>query len=214
MIKTSVKIPSPKTEPQIKQVAIFGSADVDDEHPIYQEAFNVARTLAYHDKLIVDGGGPGVMDAATKGAEAAGGETLVVTFYPEDAPEFEGRLEENQADKEIKTASYIERMFGLMDNADIFVCFQGGTGTLSEWSTAWVLAHLYFGHHKPIILYGEFWRDLMRVVNDHFFIGDKERQIYKIVKNETELMEAMNAFEIEMSQRQKLAKSKQEDNDA
>ncbi len=201
MIKKDLQIPSPKTEPYIKRVAIFGSADVDPQHPLYEEAFNVARTLAYHDKLIVDGGGPGVMDAATKGAQAAGGKSLVVTFYPDDAPEFEGRLDDNTADEEIKTANYIERMFGLMENADIFICFQGGTGTLSEWATAWVLAHLYYGKHKPLILYGNFWHNLMRVINDSFFIGDKEKELYKIVSNEAELMEAMNEFEAEMKER-------------
>lgn len=201
MSKRSIYIPSPKKEPLIKRVAIFGSADIDPEHPLYQEAFNVARTLAYHDKLIVDGGGPGVMDAATKGAQSAGGETLVVTFYPDDAPEFEGRMTENTADREIVTANYIERMFGLMENADIFICFQGGTGTLSEWATAWVMAHLYYGKHKPLILYGHFWHNLMRVVNDSFFIGEKEKELYRIVENETGMMEALNMFEREMQER-------------
>lgn len=202
MIKTDIQIPSPKMDSKIKRIDIFGSADVDEQHPLYKDVFNVARTLAYHDKLIVDGGGPGVMDAATKGAQAAGGKTLVVTFYPKDAPEFEGRYTENTADKEIKTANYIERMFGLMDNADAFICFQGGTGTLSEWSTAWLLAHLYYGNHKPLILYGEFWHDLMRVVNDRFFIGEKEKEVFKIVKDETELMEALNMFEADLRLRQ------------
>ena len=40
-------------------------------------------------------------------------------------------------------------MFGLMSQSDLFICFRGGTGTLSEWATAWLLAHLYYGHHKP-----------------------------------------------------------------
>ncbi|OIO44672.1 MAG: hypothetical protein AUJ41_02325 [Candidatus Pacebacteria bacterium CG1_02_43_31] len=185
----------------MKNVAIFGSADVDELHPLYQEVFKVARYLAYHDKVVIDGGGPGVMDAATKGAQSAGGKTLAVTFYPKDMPEFEGRFHENNVDKEIKTANYIERMFRLIEHADIFVCFQGGTGTLSEWATAWLLGHLYYGNHKPLILYGEFWNDLMEVIHDHFFISEKERSIYKIVKNERELIEALDYFEEELSER-------------
>jgi uncharacterized protein (TIGR00725 family) len=201
MIKTQIPIPSPKEQPQLKRIAIFGSADVDPEHPLYRDAFNVARTLAYHDKIIVDGGGPGVMDAATKGAQSAGGSTIVVTFYPDDAPEFEGRFVDNKGDREIITANYIERMFGLMDNADAFVCFQGGTGTLSEWATAWLLAHLYYGKHKPLILYGEFWNNVMRVIKDNFFIGEKEERVYRIVKNEEELMQALEEFEAELRSR-------------
>lgn len=201
MLKTQIRIPTPQQHCSIKNVAIFGSADVDEQHPLYREAFNVARYLAYNDKVVVDGGGPGVMDAATKGAQAAGGATLAVTFYPKDMPEFEGRFHENTVDKEIKTANYIERMFGLMEHADAFVCFQGGTGTLSEWATAWLLAHLYYGNHKPLVLYGEFWKNVMDVINESFFIGEKEKSIYKIVKDEAELITALNEFEMELSNR-------------
>lgn len=201
MLKTQIRIPTPQQHCSIKNVAIFGSADVDAQHPLYKEAFNVARYLAYNDKVVVDGGGPGVMDAATKGAQAAGGATMAVTFYPKDMPMFEGRFHENTVDKEIKTANYVERMFGLMEHADAFICFQGGTGTLSEWATAWLLAHLYYGNHKPLVLYGEFWKNVMNVINDSFFIGDKERSIYKIVKDEEELIIALNEFEVELSNR-------------
>lgn len=200
-MKTQISIPQKKSTCQIKYIAIFGSADVDEKHPLYQEAFNIARTLAYHDKVIVNGGGPGTMDAATKGAQAAGGQTIAVTFYPKNMPEFEGRYHENKVDQEIKTANYIERMFCLFEHSDAFVCMQGGTGTLSEWSTAWLLAHLYYGHHKPLILYGGFWKDFMKSVNEYFLIGDKENLVYRIVKDEGEMMEALDALEEELEHR-------------
>ncbi|HYD35053.1 MAG TPA: LOG family protein [Vitreimonas sp.] len=200
-MKTQVAVPKIQQYCTIKNIALFGSADIDERHPLYQEAFKVARYLAYHGKVVVNGGGPGVMAAATLGAQSAGGETLAVTFYPKDMPNFEGRFAGNIVKKEIKTANYIERMFGLMDHAEAFVCFQGGTGTLSEWATAWLLAHLYYGNHKPMILYGEFWHDLMRVINDHFFISETERKVYKIVKNEEELIQALNEFEEELETR-------------
>jgi uncharacterized protein (TIGR00725 family) len=199
MIHTKIKIPAPQFHCTIKNIAIFGSADVDEKHPLYQEVFKVARYLAYHDKVVVDGGGPGVMDAATKGAQSVGGKTLAVTFYPKDMPEFEGRYHENLVDKEIKTANYVERMFGLLENADAFICFQGGTGTLSEWATAWLMSHLYYGNHKPIILYGEFWSNFMDNVYEHFFVDAKEKSIYKIVNDEGELVEALNSFEMDLA---------------
>jgi len=200
-MKKQIQIPRVKQHCGIKYVAMFGSADIDSHHPLYRDAFVVARYLAYHNKVVVNGGGPGVMAAATEGAEAGGGETLAVTFYPTDMPEFEGRYAENHVDKEIKTANYIERMFGLMDHADAFIVFQGGTGTLSEWATAWLLGHLYYGNHKPMILYGEFWDKVMRVINESFFIGEKEKTIYKIVHNEGELIVALNEFEVELRDR-------------
>lgn len=203
-MKTQIRIPRAKQHCGIKYVALYGSADIDPRHPLYRDVFIVARYLAYHNKIVVNGGGPGVMAAATEGAQSAGGETLAVTFYPVDMPEFEGRYTENNVDKEIKTANYIERMFGLMDHADAFIIFQGGTGTLSEWATAWLLAHLYYGNHKPIILYGGFWEKVMDVMNENFFIGEKEREVYKVVKNEAELIVALNDFEVQLRDRCKL----------
>lgn len=200
-MKTQITIPLIKKVGEIKYITFFGSADIDEQHPVYQEAFKVARYLAYHDKVIVNGGGPGVMTAATKGAESAGGETLAITFYPKDMSEFEGRFAGNVADREIRTANYIERMFSLIHHADAFVCFQGGTGTISEWATAWLLAHLYYGNHKPLILYGEFWHELMRVVQNNFFIGQKEQSVYRIVSNEDQLIKALADFEQEMKDR-------------
>jgi uncharacterized protein (TIGR00730 family) len=203
-MKTQISIPRVKQHSAIKYVAMFGSADIDPNHPLYHDAFNVARYLAYHDKVVVNGGGPGVMAAATEGARSVGGETLAVTFYPKDLPEFKERSEENHVDKEIKTANYIERMFGLMNHADAFIVFQGGTGTLSEWATAWLLAHLYYGHHKPLILYGAFWKKVMDVIIENFFIGEKEQQVYKIAENEEELIVALNFFENELRERHNL----------
>ncbi len=205
-MRTQISIPHIKQESTIKHIAIFGSADVDELHPLYQEAYKVARYLAYHDKVIINGGGPGVMNAATQGAESVGGQTLGVTFYPKDMPNFEGRFTKNNVDQEIKTANYVERMFTLMYHADAFVIFQGGTGTLSEWTTAWLLAHLYYGHHKPLILYGAFWHEVMRVINDNFLIGESEGMVYKIADNEDQLIAALNEFEQELEVRCKLPK--------
>ena len=204
-MRTQLNIPSPKQHSAIKNVCFFGSADIDEQDPLYQEVFNVARYLAYHDKVIVNGGGPGVMQAATQGAKAGGGQTLVVTFSPDPdlATQFEGRFAQNDADTEIKTKNYVERMFGLMEHSDSFIVFKGGTGTLSEWATAWLMAHIYYGHHKPFLLYGEYWHDVVSCIKNNFFIGEKEMEVFKIVKNEEELIPALQKFEQELEERMK-----------
>lgn len=200
-MKAQVTIPKPQYHCSLDSVAIFGSADVDEKHPLYQETFLIAQKLARLGKTIVNGGGPGVMDAATKGAQSVGGATLAVTFYPKDMPEFEGRYTQNKPDIEIKTANYIERMFGLMDHADVFVCMQGGTGTLSEWSTAWLLAHLYYGNHKPLVLFGTFWHEVMRVMSEYFFIGEKEKSVYRVVDSIEELERVIKELETDLAER-------------
>jgi uncharacterized protein (TIGR00730 family) len=185
----------------INKVAIFGSADIDEHHSVYQDAFQTAAKLASLGKVIVNGGGPGVMNAATQGAKSVGGKTIAVTFQPINMPEFEGKFVKNKTSIEIKTQNYPQRLFGLIDKSDAFVIFAGGTGTLSEWTTAWLLAHLNYGNHKPLILYGDFWHEVLSVINQHFFIGQKENQVYAIVTNLEEMVTALNKFEQDLNNR-------------
>lgn len=200
-MKTDIQIPEKFTAREIQKVAFFGSADIEPDHPLYQEVLEIAEKVATLGKEIVNGGGPGVMQAATLGAQQAKGRSVAVTFQPDDMPEFEGRDTNNNVSTEYKTANYIERMFGLIYYSDLFICFKGGTGTLSEWATAWLLSHLYHGNHKPIILYGEFWYEVMEVINKHFFIDEKENQVYKIATNQEELLAAIAEWEVELAAR-------------
>jgi len=196
-----ISTPQPKKYCTIERIGVFGSADVDEQHPVYKDTFAVCQRLAQAGKIIVDGGGPGVMAAATLGARSGGGQTIAVTFQPKDMPEFEGRYAGNETDLEIVTSNYIERMFGLVEESDAFIIFQGGTGTLSEWSTVWLLAHLHYGHHKPVILYGTFWHEFMEVIYKTFFVGEKEKNVYRIAENEQEVLEHLKTFEKELSDR-------------
>lgn len=178
-----------KTNSVIKNIAFFGDSDVKEDSQEYQDAFETAKFLAEKGFAVVNGGGPGVMDAATKGAEAVGGNTLVVTFYPENAPGFEGRYLKNVADKEIKTENYIERMYTLLEHGDIFVVFRGGSGTMSEFATAWVLAKLYYGNHKPFILFGDFWKEIVESIKKNMNIDEKELDVFEIVNTKEQVLE-------------------------
>lgn len=180
---------------KFKRIAFFGDAAVLPEHPAYQMAYHAAKKLAKLGYVIVNGGGPGVMDAATRGAESVGGETVSVTFYPEHATGFEGRYLSNKTDKEIRSANYIDRMYKLMEESDIYLLFNGGTGTLSELGTSWVLAKLYYGHHKPFILVGAFWRPIIGVIHDNMLIDAKEMDVFKIVDGIDDILPAMKRME-------------------
>lgn len=178
-----------------KKVAFFGDAAVTEQDPVYKTAYESAKRLAKQGYTIVNGGGPGVMVAATEGAESVGGKTESVTFYPEHATGFEGRYLSNRTDKEIRTGNYIERMFVLMERADVYLIFKGGTGTISELGTAWVLAKLYYGHHKPFILVGAFWRPIIGAIHDNLLIDAKEMDVFRIVESIDEIVPAMKKME-------------------
>jgi len=187
----------------IKNISFFGSSDCKKTSSLYRMSFNVAKLLASKGYTIVNGGGPGVMDASTQGAAAVKGETISVTFYPEDAPGFEGRYASNVTKEEIKTKSYIERMFKLMEHGDCCIIFKGGTGTLSEFATAWCLARLYYGHHKPIILYGRFWKKLINAFRETMVWRGNENEVIKIVSTPKGALRALDKFNKKVGKRSK-----------
>lgn len=184
----------------VKNIAFYGFADTKPGEELYDSAFEAAKFLAGKGYRIVNGGGPGVMQASTSGAEAGGGETLTVTFSPEDAPGFEGKYVANVPDVEVKTTNYIERMFKLMEHGDFYVIFNGGTGTLSELGTAWVLAKLYKGHHKEFVLYGAHWRPVVKALIENMRIRDDAKDVFEIVETKEEILEAIARFEKKMGQ--------------
>ena len=182
----------------IKNVAFFGYSEFKKTSREYQQAFTLSAYLAEKGLTIVNGGGPGIMAASTQGAESVGGETLAITFSPHDAPGFEGRYVANRVDREIKTKNYIERMFKLLEHADCFVIFKGATGTLSEFGTAWVLARLYYPHHKPFLLYGKFWKKIVKVIKENMKIRPEADKEFRIVETKEEVVKAIAEFEEEI----------------
>lgn len=184
----------------VKNIAFFGDANVEKSDPVYKDAFEIAKHIAKEGYTIVNGGGPGVMDASTHGAEASGGETLSVTFNPKDAPGYEGRYVGNVTDKEIVTTNYIERMFKLLEHADMFIIFKGGSGTISEFGTAWVLAKLYYGHHKPFILFGEFWKEIIDSIKKNMNIDEQEIASFEIVTKREDVLPTIHKFERQLKE--------------
>jgi uncharacterized protein (TIGR00725 family) len=133
----------------IKSVSVFGysmSTETDDE---YIGAYESSKLIAQSGRLVINGGGPGVMYASTKGAKDGGGKVRVVYYTPKNATSFEGKAGLDIADEEFHEDNYIDRTQRLIEMGDAFVIFNGGTGTVSEFAMAWSIAKLYFGRHKP-----------------------------------------------------------------
>ncbi|MFZ5933210.1 MAG: LOG family protein [Patescibacteria group bacterium] len=183
------------SERKIKQITYFGFADAAPNDPLYQEAFEVAKYLTSKGYVAINGGGPGTMKAVSEGAKEAKGTAIGVTFYPKDITNFEGRDPENPIDIEIKTKNYLERTLKLLELGDAYVVFRGGTGTISEFGMAWGLGRLYFGHHKPLILYGEFWNNVIKSFIDNMRIRPEELKVYKVVSSPEEAYQAILHFE-------------------
>ena len=180
---------------KIKQISYFGFADAAPNDPLYKEAYECAKYLTSKGLICINGGGPGIMKAVSEGAKAAGGTSVGVTFYPKDITNYEGRDPTNPLDQEVKTANYLERTLKLLELGDAYVIFRGGTGTISEFGMAWGLARLYFGHHKPLILYGEFWNEVIMSFQKNMRIRSEDTKVFKVANSPEDAYEAVQVFE-------------------
>jgi uncharacterized protein (TIGR00730 family) len=183
----------------ITTVSCLGFADAQPDDPLFKEAFEVGKALAEAGYTVANGGGPGVMRATSEGAKAAGGRVVGVTFYPKDVANFEGRDENNPIDEEIKTDNYLERTLKLLEVGQSYVVFKGGTGTISELGMAWGLARLYLGHHKPLILYGKFWENIMAAFMANMRMRPEEFQVYRVATTPEEVIKSLEIFEFMLS---------------
>jgi hypothetical protein len=179
----------------IKHISYFGFADAQTNDPLYKEAYELSKFLSSKGYIAINGGGPGAMRAVSEGAKASGGTAIGVTFYPKDITNFEGRDPANPLDQEIVTKNYLERTLKLLELGDAYVVLRGGTGTISEFGMAWGLARLYFGHHKPLILYGDFWYRIMQTFGISMRIRPEDLKVFRIVSTPEEAYKAILLFD-------------------
>ncbi|MBI2007260.1 MAG: LOG family protein [Candidatus Blackburnbacteria bacterium] len=180
---------------KIRNVTFFGYSQAKPEEKLYKEAFEVAAEVAKAGYAVVNGAGPGVMRASTEGAKSVGGKTVGITFEPKDMKLFEGHDPENKVDELLEEPNYLQRTIRLIESGDIFIIFNGGTGTISEFGLTWALARLYFGHHKPFILYGGFWYPIMEEISRLMKIRKEELEVYRIVVEVKDVMDVLREFE-------------------
>lgn len=184
---------------KIRQISYFGFADSPPTDPLYKEAFECTKYLSSKGYVAINGGGPGVMRAVSEGAKAAGGTAIGATFYPKDITNFEGRDKLNPIDIEVKTKNYLERTLKLLELGDCYVVYKGGSGTISEFGMAWGLARLYYGHHKPFILYGGFWEEIIEAFKRNMRIRPEDLKVFQIARNPEEAYKAIVEFENALS---------------
>jgi len=180
-----------KTKKIIKKVTFFGDGEAGEKEKHYQAAKRTARLLAENGYIIVNGGGPGVMRAATEGAKEGGGRVEVVVLAKKSEPDnYEGVDQKNlkMADKIIEEESYPKRIEKLMELGDAFVIFKGGTGTISEVGMAWNRAKYDYGHHEPLIFFGSFWQKIVADLMTGLNLEKKEREVVGVVTKAEEVL--------------------------
>ncbi len=138
-------------------VSVFGSARVDEAHPAYNQARELARRLSEAGFAIVTGGGPGVMEAANRGAHESGG--VSVGFNIELPHE---QHENPFLDISVTFNHFYARKTMFVKAAEGFVIFPGGFGTLDELFESLTLIQTGKVLHFPVVLFGTaYWGPLL-----------------------------------------------------
>jgi uncharacterized protein (TIGR00730 family) len=143
-------------------VTVFGSARVPPDHPQYALARETARLLGEAGFGIITGGGPGIMEAANRGAKDAGVESIGCNI---ELPFEQGT--NAYVDIAINFRYFFVRKTMFVKYAEAFVIFPGGFGTLDELFEALTLIQTGKVRDFPVILVGtEYWGGLLRWVRE------------------------------------------------
>jgi uncharacterized protein (TIGR00730 family) len=178
-----------------KAVSIFGSARTSPQDPYYKKARETAKLLAEAGYAIITGAGPGIMEAANRGAQEGGG--LSVGLNIEIPTEQQSN---SYVEKLLSFRYFFCRKVMFVKYAHAFVIFPGGFGTVDEFIESITLIQTQRASRFPVILVGgDYWKGfidwmrgtVLKAQNisqsdvDIFQVIDDPREIVSVVKGDT-----------------------------
>ncbi|MEM1330460.1 MAG: TIGR00730 family Rossman fold protein [Planctomycetota bacterium] len=155
-------------------VTVFGSARTKPDHPDYIKAVELARKLGESGRTVITGGGPGIMEAANKGAYEAGASSvgLNITLPHEQEPN-------PYQTHRLHFEYFFVRKVMFVKYAKAFVIFPGGFGTLDELFESLTLMQTEKIDPFPVVLIGtDFWNEVLH------WLGDTLRDRYATISPE------------------------------
>ena len=173
-------------------VAIFGSARTPAENPYYAAAQETAALLAHAGYSIITGGGPGIMEAANRGAFEAAGASIGCNI---ELP-FEQAPNPYQT-RSLKFKYFFVRKTMFVKYSNAFVIFPGGFGTLDELFEALTLIQTRKINNFPVILFGsEYWRGMLDWLEGAMlksnYIGEADRGLLHLTDSPAEVVEIIH----------------------
>ena len=170
-----------------KSATFFGSArcSAGDKH--YEEAKKLASLLSKDDFAIITGGGPGIMEAANKGAVEAGGQSAGINIQLDHTQNMNPYVKES-----VSFHYFFTRKVMLTFASEVYIFFEGGFGTLDEFFEMTTLVQTRKIDPIPIILVGEsYWNPLLKWIERDVYgkrknINKEDMNIYHLVKDAKE----------------------------
>jgi uncharacterized protein (TIGR00730 family) len=178
-------------------VSIFGSARTKSENKYYQIAEDIAFKLVQHGYGIITGGGPGIMEAANKGARKGNGKSVGLNI---DLPFEQKHNEFIDADKCINFDYFFVRKTIFLKYSQGFVAMPGGFGTLDELFEAITLVQTNKIAQFPVVLVGkDYWNGLsqwlkLTVLEEEKNIHQADLELFKIVDSADEAVDYIIDF--------------------
>jgi uncharacterized protein (TIGR00730 family) len=171
-----------------KAVTIFGSARTSPSSPYYKKAMQTGLLLAKQKFAVITGGGPGIMEAANRGAKKGGGLSVGLNI------ELPNEQKPNKYQTHpIQFHYFFCRKVCFVKYASAFVLFPGGFGTLDEFFEAITLIQTNRIDSFPVILVGKkFWKGLDQWIRSALIkermISKDDPELYKIVDEPEEVL--------------------------
>ena len=171
---------------QKKIVSVFGSSRPKPETSGYKEAYLLGELLARANFSVMTGGYGGTMEAVSKGAREGGALVIGVTTA---VFEREGKRSgpNPYVSKVIRYETLSERLYHLISKCDAAVALSGGIGTFSEVAFTWSLLQTGGIAEKPLVLVGEFWKNVLKVYyGNGEFVSKKDLELISLVETPEE----------------------------
>ncbi len=162
-------------------VTVFGSARTPPEDPYYRQAVELGGKLASEGFAVITGGGPGIMEAANKGAFQAGGTSIglniVIPHEQVANPYLNARLDFDY---------FFARKVMFVKYSIALVCFPGGFGTLDELFEGLTLIQTQRTKPSPVVMIGtDYWEGLVdwirhRLLDTHKTISPEDMDLFML----------------------------------
>jgi uncharacterized protein (TIGR00730 family) len=176
-------------------VAIFGSARTLPDDPSYQAARETAALLARAGFAVITGGGPGIMEAANRGAFEAGGASVGCNI----------ELPDEQKPNQYQTLSlkfkyFFVRKMMFVKYSNAFIIFPGGFGTLDELFESLTLIQTKKIRDFPVVLYGtQYWGSMIEWIRDTVLsegkIAGQDLKLLHLTDSPSEIVEIVSRFQ-------------------